>query len=147
MYLLQHYVPNLAQYCNKSINFFLFLQLAVVVAADSRRQLRDAIQASLDLLVAWAAEQKLTLSAPKTKIMVNRSPPPRLHHRDLAFQLYGHRMLEDLLQILGVDLDVTATIAFADDLLLVIEADGRRPLEVNQQPSPLSRRMVHQCKT
>jgi hypothetical protein len=60
--------------------------IAIVVRARTRQELRDHIRESIERVMEWALRQKLTISGTKTKIMINKSPP-RVHHRDIRVRL------------------------------------------------------------
>jgi hypothetical protein len=60
--------------------------IAIVVRARTRQELRDHIRESVERVMEWALRQKLTISGTKTKIMINKSPP-RVHHRDIRVRL------------------------------------------------------------
>jgi len=79
--------------------------LAVHVVSDSRRELINIAQQSVDIIVNWAKHCKLNISTTKTKIMViNKSK--RTHDRDIKVRIDGHAIeLVSEFKYLGVILD------------------------------------------
>jgi len=79
--------------------------LAVHVMSDSRQELINIAQQSVDIIVNWARHCKLNISTTKTKIMViNKSK--RAHDRDVKVRIDGHAIeLVNEFKYLGVILD------------------------------------------
>lgn len=76
--------------------------LAVHVMSDSRQELINIAQQSVDIIVNWARHCKLNISTTKTKIMViNKSK--RAHDRDVKVRIDGHAIeLVNEFKYLGV---------------------------------------------
>jgi hypothetical protein len=79
--------------------------IAIVVRARTRQELRDHIRKSVERVMEWALRQKLTISGTKTKIMINKSPP-RVHHRDIRVRLGDSKVgIVSEMKYLGVIVD------------------------------------------
>jgi hypothetical protein len=79
--------------------------IAIVVRARTRQELRDHIRESVERVMKWALRQKLTISGTKTKIMINKSPP-RVHHRDIRVRLGDSKVgIVSEMKYLGVIVD------------------------------------------
>jgi hypothetical protein len=79
--------------------------IAIVVRARTRQELRDHIRESVERVMEWALRQKLTISGTKTKIMINKSPP-RVHHRDIRVRLGDSKVgIVSEMKYLGVIVD------------------------------------------
>jgi hypothetical protein len=79
--------------------------IAIVVRATTRQELRDHIRESVERLTEWALRQKLTISGTKKKIMINKSPP-RVHHRDIRVKLGDSKIgIVSEMKYLGVIVD------------------------------------------
>lgn len=60
--------------------------IAVIIESDARHTLLENAQMVISSINNWAITNKLQLSANKTKILVNKSPP-RIHSRDIKIKI------------------------------------------------------------
>jgi hypothetical protein len=79
--------------------------IVVGVQANNRADLKQALYGCVEDINNWTTLNKLKLSATKSKIMVNRSPP-RCHNRDLNVKIEGKTLQTvKVTRYLGVYID------------------------------------------
>jgi hypothetical protein len=124
--------------------------IVIVVQADNRLELKQNLHSCMENLKNWASLNKLKLSASKSKIMVNRSPP-RCHNRDLNVKVDGKSLQTvKVMKYLGVHIDHKLTFTphiekICEKARRIIFALGRKTFITWNIPIAESLHTIYRC--
>ncbi|KAH0813491.1 hypothetical protein GEV33_009299 [Tenebrio molitor] len=124
--------------------------IVIVVQANNRLELKQNLHSCMENLKNWASLNKLKLSASKSKIIVNRSPP-RCHNRDLNVKVDGKSLQTvKVMKYLGAHIDHKLTFTphiekICEKARRIIFALGRKTFITWNIPIAESLHTIYRC--